>query len=882
VSANLQPSSGASLRGEYERGLAEIKRGFELNGDGLRAAGARAALVDGLVLRLWAMETAADARLGKGVALAAVGGYGRGLLFPYSDVDLLVCVEKNQVGASKQAVRRMSQSLWDCGLQVSLSTRTPAECERFEVGNPEFGLSLLDVRLVGGDAELFARLRDKSVAKLRQRDAKAISAELARLTRERHAKYGGTLFHLEPNIKDCPGGLRDANVCEWLHSLHAAGAARLTDEAGGEPEFRDALGFLAAVRCFLHYRHERDDNTLDWRAQDAAAEHGIGLGRRGEPVDAAYWMRAYFRYARILERRLLREAEDSGLRIDAALPVKRMKVPAGAGFEINGGRIELAAIGPNGMDAAQEPETVLAAFAAMAATGARFTPGSEERIADAIPLLSANLEEGPGLWRRLSAVLTGERAAAALRTMHALGVLELIVPEFHGIDALVIRDAYHRYTVDEHTFVLIETLHGLAEDPGPRAPDWRVKFRSMVRELQNPALLYLAALMHDTGKGRAGGHHAAESASLARKVLRRLEMDAYDAGLVMRLIETHLEMSAALRRDIFDAETVRAFAAKVQTQESLRMLTLFTYADIAAVHPDALTPWKAENLWRLSMATANHLDRNVDEERVGLLTVPDAGLAGGRDERLARVLAMVPGEGPALERFLEGFPERYVSTRSPEVMVQHFRMAQRFAEEPFQLAFRAAAAGGAVHEITLVTQDRPRLFAGMAAALAAWGMNVVTADAFANAARVVVDTFRFTDTFKTLELNESERERFVASVRELLAGRQSVEKMLSGRRRARRVAPRVVVETRVEFDHSASSHSTLLQVIAQDVPGLLRAISTTLSAQGLNVEVALIDTEGDTAIDVFYLTSGGGRLAEAEQAELREALTVAIKENLAA
>jgi [protein-PII] uridylyltransferase len=881
----LQPSSGASLRGEYERGLAEIKRGFELNGDGLRAAGARAALVDGLVLRLWAMETAVDARLGKGVALTAVGGYGRGLLFPYSDVDLLVCVEKSQVAASKQAVRRMSQSLWDCGLQVSLSTRTPGECERFEAGNPEFGLSLLDLRLVGGDAELFAKLRDKSVAKLRQRDAKAISSELARLTRERHAKYGGTLFHLEPNIKDCPGGLRDANVCEWLHSLHAAGAARLTDEVGGEPEFRDALQFLAAVRCFLHYRHERDDNTLDWRAQDAAAERGIGLGRRGETVDAAYWMRAYFRYARILERRLLREAEDSGLRIDAALPVKRMKVPAGAGFEMKGGRIELATMEPNGVDAAQEPEIVLAAFAAMAATGARFTPGSEERIADAIPLLSANLEEGPGLWRRLAAILTGERAAAALRTMHALGVLELIVPEFHGIDALVIRDAYHRYTVDEHTFVLIETLHGLAEDPGPSAADWRVKFRSMIQELQNPGLLYLAALMHDTGKGRAGDHHAAESANLARKVLRRLEMDAYDAGSVMRLIETHLEMSAALRRDIFDAETVRAFAAKVQTQESLRMLTLFTYADIAAVHPDALTPWKAENLWRLSMATANHLDRNVDEERVPVLSVPDAGLSSvalRKDDRLARVLALAPGQGPELERFLEGFPERYVSTRSPEEMVGHFRMVQRFAEEPFQIAFRGAAAGGAVNEITLVTQDRPRLFAGMAAALAAWGMNVVTADAFANAAGVVVDTFRFTDTFRTLELNESERERFVESVRDLLAGRQSVEKMLGGRRRVRRAAPRVVVATRVEFDDTASSHSTLLQVIAQDVPGLLRAISATLSARGLNVEVALIDTEGETAIDVFYLTSGGGRLAVEEQAELRVVLLGAIAENLAA
>jgi [protein-PII] uridylyltransferase len=182
-------------------------------------------------------------------------------------------------------------------------------------------------------------------------------------------------------------------------------------------------------------------------------------------------------------------------------------------------------------------------------------------------------------------------------------------------------------------------------------------------------------------------------------------------------------------------------------------------------------------------------------------------------------------------------------------------------------------------EITLVTRDRPRLFAGMAAALAAWGMNVVTADAYANAAGVVVDSFRFTDTFRTLELNVSERERFVASVRDLVAGKTSVEKMLSGRRRAKRKAPRVTVTTKIDFDETASSHSTLMQVVAQDVPGLLRAMSVTLSALGHNVEVALVDTEGETAIDVFYLTHDGHQLSEAQETELSAALLEAIAEN---
>ena len=878
----MSPTLGATARGEYERRMVEIRRGFELRGDGLHVARARAALVDELVMRFWDEEVRANPKLGSGVAVTAIGGFGRGQLFPYSDVDLFFCVEKSSEKVAKESIRKVSQSLWDCGLQVSLTVRPPGECERLDTANPEFGLALLDLRKIGGDDAVFAKLRDKAVAKMRSRDAKAIGVALAMLTTERHAKYGDTLFHLEPNIKDFPGGLRDANVCQWLHDLRAEKGNPNGTEGEG---FVEAIAFLAAVRCFLHYRHERDDNTLDWGAQDAAAERRIGLvGRSQSRVDAAYWMRVYFRHARVVERSLMRESADAGLKVKTTPGVRRMRVPESAGFLMRDGRLELKVSSPSGMDAAQDPEIVLSAFAAIAETGATLSQASEERIADAIPLLSANLEEGPGLWRKLSAILTGDRAGVALRAMHTLGVLDLILPEFHGIDALVIRDAYHRYTVDEHTFVLIDTLHGLKAEARKDAAEWRVKFGSMIRELQNPGLLYLAAVLHDTGKGRASEHHAVESTRMAQNVLGRLEMDAYDSGLVMRLIETHLEMSASLRRDIFDAQTVRALAGTVQTHESLRMLTLFTYADIAAVNPDALTPWKAENLWRLSMATANQLDRNVDEERVHA-RVAGGALGGGwrKDEKIARVLSLVPGRQAEVEQFLEGFPERYVSTRSPETMRQHFEMTQHFDAEPFQVAFQHGAkqAGSTVSEITLVTRDRPRLFASMAAALAAWGMNVVTADAFANEAGVVVDSFRFTDTFRTLELNESERERFVSSVRELVAGRSSVEKLLSGRRRGKRRPPRMVVESKIEFDETASPHSTLLQVIAQDIPGLLRAISATVSDLGYSVEVALVDTEGETAIDVFYLTSDGAQLSGEQEDKLRGALLAAIEENAA-
>jgi [protein-PII] uridylyltransferase len=886
--ANDSTSSG--MRGKYQRRMLEIRGAFEAGGtSGAATIAARAAAVDELVSGLWRQAGERDSHLGTGIALVAVGGYGRRELFPYSDVDLLFLLDGKLAEKDvKDAIRRVNQEMWDCGIRVSPVTRKLAECERFDPENAEFVVSLMDHRMVAGDAGLYDKLAGQGVPKLLQREHKTVMARLLELTRARHAKYGDTLFHLEPNIKDCPGGLRDVHVCGWMTALREVAAKiQKKGEGDGVPvsteegnEFRKAVEFLWLVRCFLHYRHERDDNTLDWKAQDAAAEEMVGLtGRRPKKADAAYWMRVYFRHARSVERRVKQVMDEVpvGKAPAKLLGLKRERKTDTPqhGFRVERGRVVLHGAKEFGHDPAEDPDVVLQVFAAMAQTGCRLGRDAEERLSQGLPLMSAHLEEGPTLWHHLRGILTGFYAGDTLRSMHALGVLELLIPEFHGIDALVIRDAYHRYTVDEHTFVLIDTLHGLetaekGAQNGARTGakgEWAIRFGSVLRELPHPELLYIAALLHDTGKGRSTGDHARESSRMAQSVVERLELDGYESGLVVSLITNHLEMSAALRRDIFDEETVQAFAGKVHTPEALRMLTLFTYADINAVHPDALTPWKAENLWQLYIATANYLDRSVDDERLG---------AQEESELVHRVLALLPDQKAEVGEFLEGFPERYVLTRTPEQVRVQFKMAQRFAEDSVQLEFRYAPT---VSELTLVTRDRPQLFATIAGVLAAWGMNIVTADAFSNRQWVVVDTFRFTDTFRTLEMNASEHEAFVKSVHDVLAGAVSLEKLLSGRRRGRRKAPLVEVETRVEFDDEASSHSTLLEVVTQDTTGLLRALSLTLAAHGCNIEVALVDTEGETAIDVFYLTRNGGKLDKNEERVLRRALVQAIEEN---
>ncbi|GAC1359996.1 MAG: [protein-PII] uridylyltransferase [Acidobacteriaceae bacterium] len=898
----MQGSDEVDVCGRYQQTMLELWYAFDRGGLKAGALAERAAAVDLAVQALWSRATTgegvAEERLRRGIALVAVGGYGRRQLFPHSDIDLMFLLDAKVVEKeAKDAIRRVSQAMWDCGMRVSPLTRRITECERFDPENAEFTLALMDQRMVAGDAGVGRRLAEEVLPKLLGKEHQAISTRLVEMTRVRHAKYGGTLFHLEPNVKDCPGGLRDVHVCGWLKTLRAVGARthRKGAETAGEGmgfgeeggagadtvedrEFGEAAEFLMLVRSFLHYRHERDDNTLDWQAQDRAAEMAVGLpadAGGARKVDAAYWMRVYFRHARSVERRASQRRVEAQTTARSAGRLRALRTgwKAGKGggatrlgYGVESGTIVLnAAAGAEG-DPATDPSVVLELFAEMARTELQLGLEAETRISQGLPVLSANLEEGPTLWNGLRRILTGERAGAALRSMHALGLLDLLIPEFHGIDALVIRDAYHRYTVDEHTFVLIDTLHGLETPQAGGVGEWAGRFAPVLRDLPHADVLYLAALLHDTGKGRSTGDHTVESARMAESVLARLELEPYEAGMVLSLIRNHLEMSSALRRDIFDAETIRTFAGKVGTPEALRMLTLFTYADLNAVHPDALTPWKAENLWRLYIATSNYLDRSVDEERVGRRET----------ELVDRVASTLPDRAAEVAAFLEGFPERYVRTRTTEQVRTHFLMAQRFGEDVVQLHFRYAQG---VSELTLVTKDRPQLFATMAGVLAAWGMNIVTADAFSNRQGVVVDSFRFTDEFKTLEMNESERGRFVESAHDVVAGSASLEKLMSGRKRGRRKAAKVQREPVISFNEEASSQSTLLEVSAEDTPGLLRALSLTLAARGCNIEVALVDTEGEVAIDVFYVTRDGAKLEKGERAELRQALTEAIAEN---
>src|ERR1700733_4578210 len=779
--------------------------------------------------------------LPQGSVMLAAGGYGKRELFPYATVDILVLLEGESPWVSlREPLAECVRLLWDAGLRLNHTVRTVSECLEFREQNIDLDINLLDLRYLAGDNALYSRFDNKWPAFLEKNGSK-LGQHLSQHTHVRHAKFQNTVHHREPDIKESPGGLRDWNLIGWLARLN--GEETDVSNELTRHELSQAGEFLSTVRCFLHYHAQSDRNLLDVEPQEQIVAQLFSRTQAipgPAPAATSQWMREYFRHAGVIfnharwalgalektESTLVGNFRDWSSRFSKSE------------FTVSCERIFLRS--PAQLES--DPAVVLRLLEFIGRHGIAPAPETERRLEAARSTFAAYCAQPRPLWSTLEGVLSLPRTAQAIRTLQRAGLLAALFSEWAPMVDLVDTEPEHRYTVDEHTLTTVERATELASNTDPT----RQRFAQLLSEIENPAVLVFALLFHSSGKSAGGGDPVRLSLELARQAMERIRVPGEEQREVIFLIEHQLDLAEVMSgRDVDDPATARQLAERVGTIERLKLLTVMTYSDLAAVSSEAMTPWRLERLWRAYEVTQHELTRELETDRIQ--DVPDS----------------VPGR-PA---FLKGFPVRYLRAHSSTDIEEHIRLYEE--SRPTGVAVQLDRIEGA-YRLTVIARDMPALFASFAGAISSFGLDILKAEAFSNARGMILDTFVFADPQRTLELNPPESERLLDLIRRVALGKTDGQRLLRSRAQAdpkKRGAP-----PRVNFDSDACDTATLVEIVAEDRPGLLYNLATVFSSTSCNIDVVLIDTKGHRAIEVFYVAHDGQKLSPELQATLKEKL----------
>ena len=815
----------------------------------------------------------------EGCALVALGGYGRRELNPASDVDYMLLYPKREDGYLHAIADYIFYMLWDIGFVLGNSFRSIKDCLEMADSDLTSLTSMLEARFLAGRRAIFDRFRRSLRGSLTPKKVSTFVERKLEEQERRHRRYGSSIYLQEPNVKESPGGLRDLHTALWIaraksKAFDLEGLAREGLLTPGELErCLRALDFLLRLRNDLHYVSEGKHDVLSFSLQERVATN-LGFFDTGQIFGVERFMQQYYLCAKeihLLSKSVVERClKERSLVEEAMRKLKAREI--GDDFAVIDRQIHVP---PRHRGLFQEdPVRLIKVFWYAQQMGYDLAQETKDLIRANLRLIDDDFRQSNRALGFFLAILREPLGAAKMvRLMHELGVLQAYIPEFAPLTCLVQFDVYHKYTVDEHTFIALENLEVLyrTEDP------FTQEFRAIAQELKKPEVLKLAILFHDIGKGEGRGH-VEKGVRLTRQILDRMGFPEQDAEEITFLVQEHLTMShIAQHRDLDDEPMIVEFAKQVQGVDRLKLLYLLTYLDMKAVGPEVWNEWKGALLWELYLRTHTVLTRGVEAEA-------DLIRAGKvRSELLAELCDGFPRE--LVEEHLDQVPIRYLLTTPKAKVAAHLALVEQV------LRGEEAAAQWTHYHLVGYTEfivsafGRPGRFAQIAGTLTANGINILSAQVYARKDGLFIRTFQVNDGRGSAVLEEETWQNVMRNLLAVLRGEADVRELIRSKRKeilARPLRKGPPPPTRVEFDNVVSESYTVIDIRTQDRLGLLYLISSTLSELQLDLRLAKITTEDDQVLDVFYVTEkdGGKILDEGRMEEVREALERAIAEGL--
>ncbi len=822
-------SLSSVIKAQLEEESAEIRHAHFAGAGGNEVVQRRTGLIDRLLRDAYA-HLSSTFRM---PSLIAIGGYGRGELNPYSDVDILfLCQDEDD----RSRTPEMLYVLWDAGLDIGYSVRTVKECVLLARQDVKIRTSLLESRFIGGDQDLYAAFLQSMRSDVFYWKASAFIKEKIVERNATRQKYGGSIYLREPNIKEGEGGLRDLHTALWIAFVHfrinslgeLVHLGVITE--GQYTVFLRSRNFLWRLRNELHYLSFRKNDHMTFDLQEKAA-----LDFRYRDSAHLYaverFMKTYFIHARTIR-------EFSNIIVNAVLPrpTRRWfyrRTSLGE-FSLVGRTLFLASEGAFIRDCT----LVLTAFKLVQSYHATFSLQlrdliSKCRIDDKV---RTSVVAGQIF---LSILENLDGLSETLNLMKELRFLGRYLPEFRDIQALARHDYYHLYTVDEHILLAIRKLQDLwnASHPGP------VTFSDALKQLNKKWILILALLLHDLGKAYRQDHEL-KGTEIAQVILERLGITGEDRERVLFLIKNHLVMSSlSQRRELSDRKVIADFSKLVGDQLNLSMLYLLTYADISSVNPHAWTQWKAVLLQDLYIKTQNYLGKKAlagEEDKVRVQSI------------IAKIKEAAKGKYSAetIEYFISVMSDQYILSTSLNKILDHVGMMLQLPQEQLIIQHRHYPEKGYT-ELTVCAYDAYGMFYRTAGTIASKNLSILRAQVYTSKSGVMIDTFQITDPAGKIYEYEDAWKSVLQDLRIAL-----MNKARPPDTSQYSLVPRLstTITPEVEFDNDTSEAFTIIDISARDRVGFLYQVTKALYDLNLDISSAKIVTEGSRVMDSFYVS----------------------------